>query len=360
MKHLLLLLIISVSAHAQDSNPLQQFLAGDSDTFKRATAMRTFHFPDDHGPHDGFQTEWWYFTGNLESEQGRHFGYQLTFFRYALAPTPIKRESRWATDHVFMAHFAITDVTGQRFYHRERFSREALGLAGAQASPLRVWLNGWQMTGSDDDLPLRLVADDDEFAIDIQLRAVKAPVLQGDDGLSQKSSEPGNASYYYSLTRLQTDGSLTLGNERFVVRGESWLDREWSTSALGETQAGWDWFALQLADNSELMFYRLRHHDGSTDPYSAGSYVDADGTVTHLNADEVTITVLDEWQSPAGGRYPARWRITVPVIGRELEVIPRLANQELNTTTVRYWEGAVTVEGEVSGKGYVELTGYAE
>lgn len=326
--------------------------------YARAFEPRPFRFPEDHGPHPEFRTEWWYFTGNLAGTDDRRFGYQLTLFRVALAPEMPQRDSSWASRQIFMAHFALTDAGGGRFHHFERFSRAALGLAGAQAAPFRVWLEGWSVEGTDDFLPLRLQAAEGEVALDLRLENAKPVVLQGERGLSRKSDEAGNASYYYSLSRMPTVGEVRLGEEVFPVQGESWLDREWSTSALGEEQAGWDWFSLQLDDGRELMFYRLREKEGGASPWSAGTLVAADGSVRRLGHDEVVIEELDHWTSPySGARYPSRWRLRIPAAGLDLQLEPLLNDQELRTT-VRYWEGAVEAKGAVNGHGYVELTGY--
>jgi len=334
--------------------------------FARALKPRRFTFPADHGPHPHFKTEWWYYTGNLASEQGRRFGYQLTFFRIALQPTPIKRDSAWAAHQIYMAHFAMTDPQTERFIHAERFSRAALNLAGAAADPFRVWLEDWSAIGETaTGLPMRLVAGAENVAIDLRLASAKPPVLQGERGLSRKSAEPGNASYYYSLTRMPTVGEIRIDNQVFKVAGNSWLDREWSTSALGENQVGWDWFSLQLEDGRDLMYYQLRLRDGRADPLSSGVLVARDGTSQRLLRGDVQIEVLDYWVSPhSQARYPARWRLQVPDRQLDLEITPLLADQELQTT-VRYWEGAVAVRGSsrgipVGGLGYVELTGYAE
>jgi predicted secreted hydrolase len=338
----------------------------DSSRYARAFEPRPFSFPADHGPHPEFKTEWWYYTGNLQTAGGRRFGFQLTFFRSALAPGTVKRASAWAATHVFLAHFALTDVGSQRFHVFERFSRAAQHLAGAQAQPFRVWLEDWSAEGAGSEvLPMRLRATEDGVAIDFTLHSAKAPVLQGDRGLSQKGPEPGNASYYYSLTRMPTAGTIQIGDERFNVQGLSWMDREWSTSALSRDQVGWDWFALQLADGREIMFYQLRQRDGRADPFSKGSLVNADGTARGLTRDAFLVDVLDHWQSPrSGARYPSRWRIRIPTEQIELDVIPHLADQELDVS-IRYWEGAVRINGTangqpVSGHGYVELTGYGD
>ena len=332
--------------------------------YARADRPREFLFPSDHGPHPQFKTEWWYYTGNLLSENDRRFGYQLTFFRSALSPEPMQRVSSWATNQVYMAHFALTDAEAERFYYFERFSRDSLGLAGAKAEPFQVWLENWRVEkGQGEVLPMRLSASEDDVAIDLHLQSAKPIVLQGQNGLSQKSAQPGNASYYYSMTRLATSGRIVIAGETFQVAGTSWLDREWSTSALGEDQVGWDWFSLQLDDGRELMYYQLRLKDGTADPLSSGVLVDASGATQRLRPNDIQIKVLDYWQSSkSGARYPAEWRLDIVKEGISLEILPVLADQELHTT-VRYWEGAVSVQGEqrankLGGVGYVELTGY--
>jgi predicted secreted hydrolase len=361
-------LLVCATAIADDTAPpseLAALLGSDADPgFARADRARSFSFPADHGPHPEFRNEWWYITGNLENDAGRHFGFELTFFRFALAPASQPSVSAWRTNQVYIAHLAVTDTDGEQFHVAQRYSRGALGLAGADTNPFRVWIDDWRIAADDPADGWRLEANDPEFGIDLLARALKAPVLNGDDGLSQKSADPGNASYYYSITRLDTTGRIRVGQKEYRVTGLSWLDREWSTSALASDQAGWDWFALQFDDDSELMFYQLRKTDGSADPASAGTFVDADGVATHLGQNDLQLTVLESWSSPEGGAYPARWRLRAPRLDLDVTVRPVLADQEL-FTTVRYWEGAVDVEGSrdaatLGGRGYVELTGYAQ
>jgi predicted secreted hydrolase len=338
----------------------------DPGGFARASAPRDFRFPEDHGPHPEFRHEWWYFTGNLRGPGGRRFGYQLTFFRFALSPDLPDRRSRWGTNQAYMAHFAVTDAQGNRFRFFERTGRGALDIAGATARPFRVWLDDWSAEGADaSTLPVRLRAAEGGTSVDLVLDSARPVVLQGDRGLSRKGAAPGNASYYYSMTRLATRGDVRVEGAPFPVEGNSWLDREWGTSSLETGQSGWDWFALQLSDGRDLMFYRLRRGDGGADPFSAGTLVLPDGSFRPLSPDDVRIEVLDQWRSPeSGARYPSRWRLRLPTESLELEVVPRVADQELRNA-VRYWEGAVGVRGTsrgepVEGDGYVELTGYGE
>jgi predicted secreted hydrolase len=336
---------------------------GDAD-FARALKPRQFSFPADHGAHNPYRTEWWYFTGNLENSEGQKFGYELTFFRFALSTKPHSSRSVWRNNQLYMAHLALTDVKENRFYTDERFSRAGNELAGAANNKYQVWLYDWSAMAEDKvDFPLRLRAKSDEFAIDLLLNTQKSLVLQGEQGLSQKSAEPGNASYYYSYTRLPTQGTLTIGGINHSVIGNSWMDREWSTSSLSKEQSGWDWFALQLSDNSELMFYQLRRKDGQQDNNSAGSLVLADSTKVPLKMQDVTVKTLDTWRSPHSKiNYPSRWRLSVPSRKLEVDIVPLINDQELNVS-YRYWEGAVSITGTkngkaISGQGYVELVGY--
>lgn len=348
---------------------LSELLGGEaSENFARAIEPREFVFPRDHGPHTGYRNEWWYVTGNLDDSEGKRFGFELTFFRFSLAPdSESEFDSAWQTNQVYIAHFAITDVAEKGFHVAQRYARGSAGLAGAQASPFKVWLDEWSISEADspsDSTQWNLTATDTGFSLELSLSALKRPVLNGRDGLSQKSAEAGNASYYYSMTRLQSDGTLRIGDRTFSVSGLSWLDREWSSSALSSGQRGWDWFALQFSDGSELMFYNIRRNDNSADSHSAGTWIDREGVSSHLRQEDVTITVTDYWDSARGGTYPAAWNIDIPARDISLEVRPVLDDQEL-LTTVRYWEGAVDVSGRqgeqiLTGRGYVELTGYAE
>ena len=349
-------------APLESTSRLASLLGSSLDSpFPMVTAAREFRFPQDHGPHPEYRNEWWYVTGNLDADGGERFGYELTVFRFALAPTPIASTSAWRSEQIYMAHFALTDVTESQFYVDERLSRGTLGLAGASAEPFRVWLDDWQL--SEREGAWSLEAKSAAVDLALTLRPLKPPVLNGSGGLSRKSELAGNASYYYSMTRLETRGRLQVGERVHAVDGLSWLDREWGSSALSADQQGWDWFALQLADHSELMFYQLRRRDGTLDINSAGTYVGPDGSSMALRHEDVEIDVLDYWDSPLGGRYPSRWDVRVPKLELSLRVEPVLAAQEMRTT-VRYWEGAVDVVGRradrrLAGRGYVELTGYA-
>ncbi|NDE35746.1 MAG: hypothetical protein EB012_13015, partial [Gammaproteobacteria bacterium] len=274
----------------------------DTQGFDRATEVRPFHFPADHGPHGDFRDEWWYVTGNLDGPKGQRFGFQITFFRHGLQRGKRPGASHWAGQDAWMAHVALTDVTGQRYHSFQRISREGVGLAGARAEPFKVWLDDWSIEGAaEGGYPWRFKAQQEGIALDLELNPIKLPALQGDRGLSQKSREPGNASYYYSITRMVARGTLRLAGEPIPVSGLAWLDREWSTSMLAPDQAGWDWFSLQMDDGTDLMYFRMRNTEGGDDPLSSGAVIAGDGTTQHLNLKDVALKALDSWASPAWG-----------------------------------------------------------
>ncbi len=342
--------------------------ADPAEGFRLALPGYSYAFPRDHGSHDEFRTEWWYYTGHLTSEDGRRFGYQLTFFRRGIAQTDRPpNPSRWAIRHLYLAHFAVTDVNGGRFVYDEKVSRAALGKAGAATGRLHTWIDRWAATA--DGRMHHLTASTSLVSIDLRLATKKRPVLHGDAGISRKGQERGEASHYYSLTRMETEGILVINNERFSVKGGSWMDHEFGSMDLGEDLVGWDWFSIQLTDQTELMFYRLRHPDGRAASASSGTFIDADGDTLHLTTEDLHLEAINHWVSErSGARYPSQWRIAVPRLGLVLSLTPLIADQELITgksTQITYWEGAVHVTGTragaaVEGEGYVELTGYAE
>lgn len=372
----IVLLSLANGIRTQGLNPAQDTAAGGSPVvdltgYARAAPGVPVVFPWDFGPHPDFQTEWWYYTGNLAGPDGQRYGYQLTFFRRALLPPQLRsvRASDWGVEQVYLAHFAITDVPGGKHYAVEKMARGAAGLAGAAAEPYEVWLEDWSVveTGSGRYLlSVQVPAAEGRPALALRLTMVdvKGPVLQGLEGYSQKGPETGNASFYYSQTRLQSDGSLQIGDRLIEVNGYSWKDHEFSTGALSEGQVGWDWFSVQLDDGRELMFFQLRLEDGSIDPFSSGAVIDPEGNVQRLTREDFSIEVLETWQSPvSGGEYPAGWRVAIPSEEISLEIQPLLADQELDLQYT-YWEGAVRVTGSANGQtvtgfGYVEMTGYA-
>jgi predicted secreted hydrolase len=346
-----------------EANAVVADSSANASEFARAIDPYDWQFPRDHGPHPEFQTEWWYYTGNLADANGRRFGYQFTVFRRTIMPHENNTASEWRTNQVYLAHFTVTDVQAGQFHQNERLSRGGADLAGATIDPrYHVWLEGWDVQAQNDDATqLTLKAESGDAAVNFTLEQAKPPTLQGDHGLSAKSEEPGNASYYYSLTRLLTDGTVTISGEPFTVSGTTWMDHEFSTSALGSTALGWDWFGLQLDDNRELMLGYIRLTDGGKLSYGA-SLVQPDGSVESLSLDEFTIEPTGTWTSPhTGGVYPAGWNIHVQPEGGEpldITLTPLIADQELQVQVGAYWEGAVAITGDMTGHGYAELTGY--
>jgi predicted secreted hydrolase len=361
------LVLAGLSARAAAAPPPGDgVLPAPAPGFAQALTPRTFSFPADHGPHPEFRQEWWYLTGNLDTQAHERVGFELTFFRFALAPATTRSSaasSAWRAREIYLAHFAITDVARGQFVAQQKLARAALGLSGAQSEPLRIWIDDWSL-GVERRLPWQLHASQPGYQLDLELIPQGAPVLNGVAGLSRKADEAQASSYYYSIPHLAVRGRLLRANQVQSVAGSAWLDREWGSGALGAQQRGWDWFGLQLSDGSALMFYALRLRDGGRDAHSAGTFIAPDGAARALASAEVAITATAAWRSPRGDRYPAAWRIAVRALGLDLSVQPVLAAQELDTTP-RYWEGAVDVAGTrngttLGGRGYVELVGYAQ
>lgn len=337
--------------------------------FQVATEGYRYAFPRDHGTHEEFRTEWWYYTGQLTAKNGRPFGYQLTFFRRGMPRDQTKTlPSQWAVTHLYLAHFAVSDLSKGQFHYAEKMSRAGLGKAGAAQDRLHVWIDHWSAESPSAAPGTQILhAADGELGIHFTISPEKPLVVHGTGGISRKGSAA--ASHYYSFTRLATAGKLTVGNESFDVTGTSWMDHEFGSADLGKDLVGWDWFSLQLDDRRELMLYRLRRRDGSADPVSSGTLVDRDGRGHHLSLGDFTLEPLSYWTSRTShARYPQRWQLTIPSQQLSLELVPLMAEQELTTTRstqVTYWEGAIeargTTQGQpIKGQGYMELTGYAE
>jgi predicted secreted hydrolase len=345
-------------------------LAADTpQEFRLATEGYRYAFPRDHGAHEEYRTEWWYYTGQLTAKNGRPFGYELTFFRRGMPREQTKTlPSQWAVTHLYLAHFAVSDLNKGRFLYAEKMSRAGLGKAGAASDRLNVWIDRWSA-----ESPLSapgtqiLHAADGDLAIQLTVSPEKPLVVHGTGGISRKGSVA--ASHYYSFTRLATTGTLSVDGERFDVTGNSWMDHEFGSAELGKDLVGWDWFCLQLDDHRELMLYHLRRTDGSADPASSGTLIDRDGRGHHLTVSEFTLEPISYWTSQTShARYPQRWRLSIPSQQLSFELVPLMAEQELSTTRstqVTYWEGAIEATGSIQGRaahaqGYMELTGYAE
>jgi predicted secreted hydrolase len=342
------------------------FAAAKPFAFRQALPGYVYRFPQDHAAHPAYKTEWWYYTGHLQSQDGsKRWGFEQTIFRVGQDPTKLPKNATLPAQPILMTHLALTDETGQRFVYTERLNRPLKGLAGADATQYRVW-NGT------DSLHLQggrhhLKAQFQDISWQLRLAESKPPVIHGINGVSQKADCVGCASHYYSLTRMKTDGALTIGQKRYVVQGLSWMDHEFGSNQLTATQTGWDWFSLQLDNQTELMLYLLRRKDGSIDPNSSGTWIPATGRPVHLKQSDFKVLAQKWWQSPkTGARYPAQWQVILPRQGWQLTVTPTVADQELafsRNQQVSYWEGSCRVTARqkkrvVTGHGYVELTGY--
>jgi predicted secreted hydrolase len=343
------------------------FIIASGFTYKPALPGRRLSFPADHYSHPDFRTEWWYYTGHLRTESGQPYGYQVTFFRFGVRDrqNKIGGEPPLFTD-LYMAHFALSDLNHKKFFFRERINRGYHDRAGAATDRFLVWNEDWKLQEDGKHHVIRV--QDGTKGLHLRLISLKPAVLHGQNGLSQKGEGEGRASYYYSFTRMSTEGEITIGGRTERVRGASWMDHEFGSNQLREDQVGWDWFSIQLENGTELMLYLIRRRDGSPDPYSSGTLVKPDGTTQHLALKDFRIDVLERWKSPkSGAHYPMKWNISVAAEDIQLELAPGFPDQELITnrsTRITYWEGAVRISGKVSGRpitgaGYVEMTGYA-
>jgi predicted secreted hydrolase len=359
----LLLLLISVFAAAQEDRASNQ----SAQHYRFAQPGYAYQFPRDYFNHEDFQTEWWYYTGNVTSADGRRFGYELTFFRQGVSR--LDDSHPWFVHDVWMAHLALSDIKGQRFYHQQRLNRTGPGFAGVDSQTSLVWNGNWQahITGREEDL--RGIGD--KFNLTLKLIPTKPPTIHGLNGVSQKSEGAGHASHYFSLTRLTTIGLIDLDGKAYQVEGTSWMDHEFFSSSMAASETGWDWLSVQLEDGNELMLYRLRHADGAIDPYSSGTYIDATGKSLFLSSKDFAMTPAadsgGQWLSPATkANYPLHWHVSIPLLKMELDVTSPLKNQELTGAFgPSYWEGAIDVRGQrnhspLSGLGYLEMTGYAQ
>ena len=340
--------------------------AGWAQTWRQARPGYRLQFPRDHASHPEYRIEWWYYTGNLADSSSRRFGFQLTFFRAGVRNRP-DNPSRWAVRDLFMAHLALSDLETGGFRFAERMNRAGPGWAGASEESYRVWNGSWEATLGIGGRH-RLRARDEDFGVDLELHPGRKPLLHGQAGLSRKGSQEGNASHYYSLTRMPTRGRIWIDGREFEVGGLSWMDHEFGTSFLEPEQLGWDWFALQLDSGQDLMLFQLRRSDARLDPHSGGTLLEAAGQSRALGRSDFTMEPVRTWQSPhSGARYPIQWRLSLPGQRLSLTVTAAQPDQELRTprsTRVTYWEGAVVVTGTrgtdpVTGRGYLEMTGYA-
>lgn len=322
----------------------------------------TYEFPRDHHAHPEFKTEWWYFTGNLEADDGRRYGFQLTFFRQGVRRGAAS--SRFAVDDIKLAHFAVTDIGGGCFHHAQKVSRGAFGEAGFAEGDRMAWIDGWEVLQAGPG-KFRLNTGGSEPGLVLDLVAAKPAVFHGENGLSRKGAGEGRASHYYSFTRLQATGDLLLDGRKIPVRGLAWFDQEWASNQLTADQAGWDWISLQFDDGCELMLFQIRLKKGGRDPFSHGTWVDANGLAASIKNTDFELVPGRVWRSgQTQGAYPVAWRLRVPMLGLDLAVEAALDGQELVLRPISYWEGTVTASGSrdgspLAGRGYLEMTGYA-
>lgn len=329
--------------------------------FSYKPALPGYHyiFPRDHFAHPDFHTEWWYYTGNVNDPAGQRFGFELVFFRQGQRRgAEVSNPSTWRVDDLYLGHLALTDIDGHRFFYTERLNRAGPGIAGASFERRRIWNGNWSSVWEGERQKLSALADDFEFTL--SLEPAKPLVIHGQNGVSQKSEGAGKASYYISFPKLTVAGKILMRGTEHTVSGTAWMDHEWFTHQLDSNQTGWDWFSVQLENNTQLMLFELRRKDGTIDPYSSGTYVDAAGRAHHLTLRDFSLRPAGDWTSPqTGARYPVRWQIRVPSLNITLECKAAFDSQELKARQgPSYWEGAVTYSGSSNGVGYLEMTGY--
>ena len=328
--------------------------------YKVALPGYHYQFPRDHFSHPDFRTEWWYYTGNVRARDGHRYGFELVFFRRGQDRKPADNPSAWRVDDLYLAHLALTDIDAGRFRYFERLNRAGPGIAGVSLDEGRIWNGNWQVRWdeSSDIQTLTAVADGVNFSLRLTPR--KPPVINGENGISQKAAGPGKASYYVSFPRLTADGRINGAD----VAGSAWMDHEWFTEQLDASEQGWDWFSVQLENGDDLMLFDLRRTDGTIDPYSAGTFITRDGRPIHLKHGDFSLQPLEYWSSSkTGAQYPVKWRVSVPSMGIALECAAAVRGQELvsqDDSGPTYWEGAVTYSGTSAGVGYLEMTGYGK
>ena len=339
---------------------LQVLVLQAQNPWKQAEPGYAYQFPRDHAAHPDNKIEWWYYTGNLDAKDGRRFGFQVTFFRVGIDAAPAN-PSKWAVRDVYMTHLAVSDVKGQRYRFEQKLTRGGPGLAGAAADRYYVWNEDW--TGTLDGEGQHVLKLEGRTAgVDLLLDPGKRPVIHGRNGISQKGANSGNASHYYSLTKMPTSGTITIEGEQVAVTGFTWMDHEFGTTFLEPEQRGWDWLSIQLEDGREVMLYQLRRSDGSKDARSSGTIVAADGRSTFLANTDFTLTPKSRtFASKNGARYPIEWTLSIPAQKLDLTITTPLADQELTlerSSGVAYWEGLIDIAGSARGRGYLEMTGY--
>jgi predicted secreted hydrolase len=327
---------------------LTALLPGSGFEYREALPGYRYQFPRDHFEHEDFRTEWWYYTGNVWDSAGKRYGFELVFFRQGERHAT-DNKSAWDIQDLYLAHAGLTDASRQRFLYRERLNRPGPGVAGASFEKRRVWNGNWSAQWNGDTQTLDAVTD--AFRFHLNLEPETNPVIHGENGISQKAEGAGRASHYVSFPRLRVAGKI----DDAEVKGTAWMDHEWFTEQLAPDEAGWDWFSAQFDNHTELMLYQLRHKDGSIDPYSSGTLIDANGAAHHLTRADFQLDPIERWK-----KYPIEWRLRIPSWKIDITEKPVLPDQELRAPAegTTYWEGAVDYTGSHHGVGYLEMTGY--
>ena len=319
--------------------------------FNAADPRYQITFPRDHGPHKNFRIEWWYFTANLKSETLSNMGIQWTLFKSNLKPWSRKKDSE-SLNGFWMAHSAVTTETSH--YYEERFAREKSGQAGVSLNPFRAWIDNWSMKGDNKMGTIQLDSSGVDFSFSLNLSTKMSPVLQGDKGFSKKSKQR-TASHYYSQPFYSVKGWVILNEKQHFVEGVGWLDREWSSNLLDENQIGWDWFSLHLDNGEKVMLFKVRHNNG--DDFLSGSWIGKDGEKKSLSYSDFQLEET-EYSTINGKKVPTKWKISI--FGSDPFVIntePLNINSWM-ATSFPYWEGPILLSGDLSGVGYLEMTGY--
>jgi predicted secreted hydrolase len=348
---------------------LADVVVGEASTLRDGTEHAGVELPRDLYAHREAQTEWWYYTGHMRTESGRRFGFELVFFkrrtdldRFGIVPL------RLIANPLYLAHFAITDESRKAFRYEHRKSTRGAFDLPARASEKRydLRLGNWIVREANGAHILRATMGDD-LIFEATLKSTKPAVLNGHEGVGVSFKDEGEASRYFSLTRMEAEGRITWHGSTEKLKGSAWMDREFGTWRTTDNQKGWDWFSLQLETGAEVMVYHLRDAAGRPAPFSSGTFVDAGGKWAHLSREDFSLEVLGHWRSPqTGANYPSGWRLRVPRFGVDVLVQPILQDQELDTrgtTMIVYWEGACTVHGrhgneQTEGRAFVELVGY--
>ncbi|NVN80356.1 lipocalin-like domain-containing protein [Vibrio sp. Scap16] len=332
-----------------------------NDQFTPVVKGVDINFPADHQAHPSFRHEWWYLTANLTDENGNELGVQWTQFRFAAAPednaeqTKQLKQTAWQSQQIYMAHSAIT--TKDKHYADEKWSRDQAELAGVSASPFRVYLDDWQWNSSTNDLfPATLNANSEQFGYSLTLTSDAPYQKQGEQGYSTKSSDGKVASYYYSQPFIDVSGNVTIDGVTHKVSGKGWIDREWSSQFLLDSQQGWDWFALRLNDETSLVVFQLRNSTTGEASYASARLMQQDGSGIAISQQDITLTAVK--QTVIDGRdYPTEWQVLIP--SQQIELTVSALNPKAKMPlSVPYWEGPITIEGTHYGTGYMELTGY--